>query len=173
MWPWLSAEFTSIFVTAAIVKNSHILAGIYLIFLKKTPCTRLSIPNLVLAEKMTKIQKQSSRGFPRKRCSENTQQIYRRTPVPKCDFNKVVWFQNTFFKEHLGLSTSESSYQLKQIIARFCKLVSILGWNCVNPLNSNPTKWSNTLKHFLGKSRWIVWVCLTILWGWRLKGWGP
>ena len=29
-----------------------------------------------------------------KRCSENKQQIYRRTPMPKCDFNKVVthWY---------------------------------------------------------------------------------
>ena len=23
-------------------------------------------------------------------CSENMQQIYRRTPIPKCDFNKVA-----------------------------------------------------------------------------------
>ena len=26
----------------------------------------------------------------RKRCSENMQQVYRRTPMPKCDFDKVV-----------------------------------------------------------------------------------
>ena len=31
------------------------------------------------------IQKQPPRGVPRKRCSENMQQIYRRTPMPKCD----------------------------------------------------------------------------------------
>ena len=35
-------------------------------------------------------QKQPSRGVLRKRCSENMQQIYRRTPIPKCDFNKVA-----------------------------------------------------------------------------------
>ena len=28
------------------------------------------------------LQKQSPRGVPRKRCSENMQQIYRRTPMP-------------------------------------------------------------------------------------------
>ena len=28
----------------------------------------------------------------------------------------------------------------------------------------NLTKWSNTLKQFIGKCRRIVWVCLTILW---------
>ena len=32
-------------------------------------------------------QKQLPRGVPRKRCPENMQQIYRRTPMPKCDFN--------------------------------------------------------------------------------------
>ena len=43
---------------------------------------------------MTKInciaQKQPPKGVPRKRCSENMQQIYRRIPIPKCDFNKVA-----------------------------------------------------------------------------------
>ena len=34
-----------------------------------------------------KRQKQPSRDVLRKRCSENMQQIYRRTPMPKCDFN--------------------------------------------------------------------------------------
>ena len=30
------------------------------------------------------------RGVLKKRCSENIQQMYRRTPMPKCDFNKVA-----------------------------------------------------------------------------------
>ena len=38
----------------------------------------------------SKSQKQPSRGVLSKRCSENMQQIYRRTPMPKCDFNKVA-----------------------------------------------------------------------------------
>ena len=37
------------------------------------------------------IQKQPSRGVFKKRCSENMQQIYRRTPMPKCDYNKVAF----------------------------------------------------------------------------------
>ena len=32
----------------------------------------------------------ASRGIYRKRCSENMRQIYRKTPMPKCDFNKVA-----------------------------------------------------------------------------------
>ena len=35
-------------------------------------------------------EKQPSRGVLRKRCSENRQQIYRRTLMPKCNFNKVA-----------------------------------------------------------------------------------
>ena len=34
--------------------------------------------------------KQPSRGVLRKRCSENKQQIYRRTPMSKCDSNRVA-----------------------------------------------------------------------------------
>ena len=36
------------------------------------------------------IQKQPSIGVLRKRCPENMQQIYRRTSMEKCDFNKVA-----------------------------------------------------------------------------------
>ena len=39
-----------------------------------------------------------------------------------------------------------------------------------NPLGVNPTKWLNTVKQFVGCCRQIVWVCMTIFWGWRLKG---
>ena len=35
------------------------------------------------------FQKQSSRGFLRKSCTENTQQIYRRRPMPTCGLNNV------------------------------------------------------------------------------------
>ena len=38
-----------------------------------------------------------------------------------------------------------------------------------NSLSANPTKWSNTLKQFVGFFRRIVWVSSTILWGWHLK----
>ena len=42
--------------------------------------------------------------------------------------------------------------------------------NTLIPLSVNFTKWSNIFKQLVDNSRWIVWVCLTILWGWRLKG---
>ena len=67
------------------------------------------------------FRKQLLRGVPWKRCSKNMQQIYRRTPMPKRNFNKVakqfywnhtsVWvlsckfvayFQNTFPRKPSG-----------------------------------------------------------------------
>ena len=73
-------------------------------------------------------QKQLSRGFLKKSCSENLQQIYRRTLMPKCNFNKVAlqlywnhtlawlfscklaaYFQNTFLQQHPWTAASECS----------------------------------------------------------------
>ena len=49
-------------------------------------------------------------------------------------------------------------------------LTQELLWNTsFNPTSVNFTKWSNTLKQFFGNRRRIVWVCLAILWGWRLE----
>ena len=39
---------------------------------------------------LKKVEKQPLRGNPRKRCSENMQQIYRRTPMTKCNFIEIV-----------------------------------------------------------------------------------
>ena len=47
------------------------------------------------------LQKQQPRGILNKRCSENMQQIYRRTPMPKYDFNNVA----TLLKSHFGMGT--------------------------------------------------------------------
>ena len=71
------------------------------------------------------LRKQPPRGVLKKRCPENMQQIYRRTPMSKCDFNKVAkqlywnrtsawvfsckfaaYFQNTFYQDHLGVAAS-------------------------------------------------------------------
>ena len=47
------------------------------------------------------VQKQPPRGVPRKSCSENMEQIYRRAPMPKCDrrcspVNLLQIFRTTF-----------------------------------------------------------------------------
>ena len=46
------------------------------------------------------MKKQPSRGTPRKPRFENMQQIYRITPMSKCDFNKVAV---TLFKLHFNM----------------------------------------------------------------------
>ena len=50
----------------------------------------------------SQIKKQPSRGVLRKRCCENMLLIYRRTPMPKCDFNKVA------LQEHLWTNVSRN-----------------------------------------------------------------
>ena len=59
-------------------------------------CYLMSIENLrdvlckTTAQDMSSFQKQPSRDALRKGCPKNMKQIYRRTPMAKCDFNKVA-----------------------------------------------------------------------------------
>ena len=48
------------------------------------------------------MQKHQSRGVARKRYSENMQQIYRRTLMPKCNFNR-----NKFIVKHIETTASD------------------------------------------------------------------
>ena len=45
------------------------------------------------------VQMQPPRGVLRKMCSENKQQIYRRAPMSKCDFNKVALRNGRWYKK--------------------------------------------------------------------------
>ena len=56
-----------------------------------------------------KVQKQPSRSVLRKRCSENMQQIYRRTPVPKWGVISIKLFCN-----YGGLILKSSCRKVKQ-----------------------------------------------------------
>ena len=42
------------------------------------------------------VQKQPTRVVPGKKSSENMQRNYRRTPMPKCDFNKVAKLKHLY-----------------------------------------------------------------------------
>ena len=57
---------------------------------KKIPCVIDLVKATVWNTKIIVKTEAVNQRFPRKRCSENMQQIYRRTPVPKIDFNKVA-----------------------------------------------------------------------------------
>ena len=94
-----------------------------------------------LTIKVPIIPKHSSIGVRRKRCLRNRQPIYRKTPMPKCDFNKVAlqlywnhtsawvfscrfaaYFQNTFSWEFIWRTAS------RQLIHRAINhLLSIWG----------------------------------------------
>ena len=82
-------------------------------------------------------KKQPFRDVLIKRCSRNMQEIYRRTPMLKCDFNKVAkqvywngtlawvfcckfagYFQNNFFQEHLWRAASVRWMFLLYVITR-------------------------------------------------------
>ena len=46
------------------------------------------------------LQKQPPRGVPRKKCSENMQEIHRRTPMSRCDFNKFALHSDAKLNTH-------------------------------------------------------------------------
>ena len=46
---------------------------------------KFSISFWLIIVSETNCRKQTSRGVLKKRCSENMHQIYRRTPMPRCD----------------------------------------------------------------------------------------
>ena len=63
---------------------------------------------------LTSLQKQPLRGVSRKRCSENMQQIYRRTPMPKCSsVNLLHIFRTAFSKNTSGRLLLGSLFLLK------------------------------------------------------------
>ena len=90
-------------------------------------------------------QKQPSRSVLRKRCSENTQQIYRWTPMPKCDFNKVALqplndcFKSSFWSWKVAISSF--SYKHKK---HFFEIFEYGGMH----LKTDYFKYVCHLKHF-------------------------
>ena len=57
-------------------------------FMYKVSFRRNKVPSKLYCEEHVLMR--SSRGVFRRRFSENTQQSYRRRPMPKCDFNEVA-----------------------------------------------------------------------------------
>ena len=83
-----------------------------------------------------------------------------------------------FFVIRRVQSCARQKFTQMYILERLFKVMQtfLFKWNVCdqfrfyfNPLWANTTKWSNTLKQFVSKSRWINWVCLTIFGGWHLK----
>ena len=95
-------------------------------------------------------EKQPVRGVLRKRCSENMQQIYSRTPMPKCDFNKVFtlpWVfsckYTAFFQRIANLSICHTG-ERSAVFAIWCgnKLCNLVcNWSTKYKLSKRPI-WS-------------------------------
>ena len=99
---------------------------------------------------------QPSRFVLIKRCSENMQKIYKKIPIPKCDFNKVAkqlyWNRTSAWCSPVNL--------LYVFGTPFPKKTSRWQILTINSLNANFTKWSNTLKQFVGN---LPTNCLSVL----------
>ena len=105
----------------------------------------------------------------------------------KCDQCNRIWSHllKKFLMESVSFSAVLKDYRIIRGVARpltniqeglLCNnswCFSSVSYCCkafyLNLLSTNPTKWSNMFKQFVGKSRQIDWLCLTILCGWRLK----
>ena len=102
--------------------------------------------------------------------------FYSKNTVVSRTFLFSVNFSLDLFLKRLLLTTNDKSLYLGFLLKfHFIKtnnpshkhLFSWLHVNSINSLSANPTKWWSTLKQFVGCCQRIVWVCLTILWGWR------
>ena len=94
-------------------------------------------------------------------------------------------FQNYFFLEYFWFILGSQIFRYASLIEKMLQhlknpyiifltltnlpYLSTFEWWYLNPLSGNPTKWSNTLNLSEICQR-ILWVCLTILWNWHLKG---
>ena len=97
--------------------------------------------------------------WPQHRCFPVNFSKFLRTPPGNCFCNFLVFFCVYFSNMHPGN------------FMKFSHRSPLSNYEAnIKPLSADPTKWSNTLKQFVVKSRQIVWICLTILWGLRLKG---
>ena len=93
-------------------------------------CRRLNELNLLLiklSEKIPTAGFSPSGNGSKKKLFENTQEIYKRTPMPECDFNKVVrplvfsckcaaYLYNTFLQEHFRMTAVKPLTQLHQTL---------------------------------------------------------
>ena len=91
------------------------------------------------------LQKQPPRGIPRKRCSENMQQSDRRTPMPKCDFNK---FALQLYWNH----TSAWAFSCEFSCEFDCFWLSLFHFF---KNSQHPEKWSVSFQNFFRKCEYI------------------
>ena len=103
-------------------------------FKNESPMAPIMFLWYIIKSRSFQLQKQLYRGVLRKRCSENMQQIYKRTPVKKRAFNKVVFQLNEIALWH-GCSPVILQYIFRTLFQRtplkgcFCNYVLHFGNN--------------------------------------------
>ena len=80
---------------------------------------------------------------------------------------KFRYFKNLGVSYLSGKKVANTLHRFK--IFLFDLYFSWIFMRKVNPLSANPAKWLKRTQT-IRKSNLIVQMCLTILWGWRLKG---
>ena len=86
-----------------------------------------------------------------------------------CHVVKGYWFCKFQLLTISSSKVKPHSLCLNSILGRALDRNLCVNIKYSNLLSVNPTKWLNTLSQLIGNSQRIVWICLTILWGWRLK----
>ena len=109
-------------------------------------------------------QKQPSRGGLWKRCSENMLQIYRRAPMPKCDFNKaakkkVFWKYAANIQENTHAEVLQSNF-IEITLRHGCSLANLLHI-LRTPFLKNT---SGQLLSNIRKTILVITYCLNIIW---------
>ena len=116
------------------------------------------------------LQKQPSRAALMKRCSENMQQTYRKTAMPKCDFKKqlywnylsawmfsckfAAYFQNIFSSEHLWSAASLMSL-LEIIVLKWA--TSSFPRECINTYMRCKFDFKTTLHRRTHFQTYFIW----------------
>ena len=100
-------------------------------FIRKEPLFLFTL--FIILRLSINNQKQLAKGVLSKSCSENMQQIYKRTTLLKSHFGMVfsckfaACFQNTFYQGHLWVAASEKSNSiLSSILADWSILINMM-----------------------------------------------
>ena len=99
------------------------------IFATKTITSRSSIVTLYMDN-----QKQSP-SVTRNRCSENMQHVYRRTPMPKCDFNREIALRHGCSPENFLFSEGMQAIYRRKPMPKSHFFIEITFWHGCSPVN--------------------------------------
>ena len=94
-----------------------------------------------------------------------------RTPFYRTSLDDCFWIRNSRLENTILGVMYAVGFDLQYVFSKYkCQGLCWSNANIVLCISVSPTKGSNTLTQFVSSCRRILWVCLIILWGWRIKG---